>query len=97
MVYKEDIANIYSNTAYMNQLVQTQMQYLQLCNQAYNKMIAKYGKDKYGKKLVDDIFKKMLYYSTLAIDFNNAINETLVEQIRYYVSELEKIYEIVRS
>ena len=63
MVYKEDIANIYSNTAYMNQLVQTQMQYLQLCNQAYNKMIAKYGKDKYGKKLVDDIFKKMLYYS----------------------------------
>ena len=39
----------------------------------------------------------MLYYSTLAIDFNNAINETLVEQIRYYVSELEKIYEIVRS
>ena len=53
--------------------------------------------DKYGKKLVDDIFKKMLYYSTLAIDFNNAINETLVEQIRYYVSELEKIYEIVRS
>ena len=53
--------------------------------------------DKYGKKLVDDIFKKMLYYSTLAIDFNNAINETLVEQIRYYVSELEKIYDIVRS
>lgn len=97
MVYKEDIANIYSNTAYMNQLVQTQMQYLQLCNQAYNKMIAKYGKDKYGKKLVDDIFKKMLYYSTLAIDFNNDINETLVEQIRYYVSELEKIYDIVRS
>lgn len=97
MVYKEDIANIYSNTAYMNQLVQTQMQYLQLCQQAYNKMIAKYGKDKYGKKLVDDVFKKMLYYSTLAIDFNNDINETLVEQIRYYVSELEKIYDIVRS
>ena len=91
----KDVEDVY--TAYMNQLVQTQMQYLQLCQQAYNKMIAKYGKDKYGKKLVDDIFKKMLYYSTLAIDFNNDINETLVEQIRYYVSELEKIYEIVRS
>ena len=70
--------------------------------------IKMFHKEQNGRKkikVIDGIFDFPRWAKSLdeagmikkAIDFNNAINETLVEQIRYYVSELEKIYEIVRS
>lgn len=95
--YKDSFSNYYYGTAQINAAVQGEMQYLQLCQQAYNKMITKYGKDKNGKYIVDEVFKKLLYYATMSIDYNNNIIDALTEAIRYYVTELEKIYDIIRS
>lgn len=95
--YKDSFSNYYYGTAQINAAVQGEMQYLQLCQQAYNKMSARYGRDKNGKYIVDEVFKKLLYYATMSIDYNNSIIDTLTEAIRYYVTELEKIYDIIRS
>lgn len=95
--YKDSFSDSYYGTAQVNSAVQSEMQYLQLCQQAYNKMIARYGKDKNGKYIVDDVFKKALYYATMSIDYNNSIIDALTEVIRYYVAELEKIYDFIRS
>ena len=95
--YKDSFSDSYYGTAQVNSAVQSEMQYLQLCQQAYNKMISRYGKDKNGKYIVDDVFKKALYYATMSIDYNNSIIEALTEVIRYYVAELEKIYDFIRS
>lgn len=97
LYYKDSFSYSYYGTAQINSVVQGEMQYLQLCQQAYNKMIARYGKDKNGKYIVDDTFKKLLYYATMSIDYNNSIIESLTEVIRYYVVELEKIYDFIRS
>lgn len=95
--YKDSFSDSYYGTAQINAAVQGEMQYLQLCQQAYNKMIARYGKDKNGKYIVDTVFKKLLYYATMSIDYNNSIIDALTEVIRYYVAELEKIYDFIRS
>lgn len=97
MVYKDSFSNYYYSTAAINSAVETEMQYLQLCQQSYNKCIGKYGRDKNGKYIIEDVFKKALQYATMSIDFNNNIIDTITEVIRYYVIELEKIYEIIRS
>lgn len=97
MIYKDNIGVVYDNIAYMNQTVSTQMQYLQLTQQAYNRMIGKYGKDKLGKKMVEDIFKKMLVYAGMSIDFNNAIINSMLEEIRYYTNALTELYNFIKD
>ena len=97
MIYKDNIGVVYDNIAYMNQTVSTQMQYLQLTQQAYNRMIGKYGKDKLGKKMVEDIFKKMLVYAGMSIDFNNAITNSMLEEIRYYTNALTELYNFIKD
>lgn len=97
MVYKDNIGVVYDNIDYMNQTVATQMQYLQLTQQAYNRMIGKYGKDKLGKKMVEDVFKKMLVYAGMSIDFNNAITDAMLEEIRYYTTALNDLYNFIKD
>ena len=97
MIYKDNIGVVYDNIAYMNQTVSAQMQYLQLTQQAYNRMIGKYGKDKLGKKMVEDIFKKMLVYAGMSIDFNNAIINSMLEEIRYYTNALTELYNFIKD
>ena len=97
MIYKDNIGVVYDNIAYMNQTVSTQMQYLQLTQQAYNRMIGKYGKDKLGKKMVEDVFKKMLVYAGMSIDFNNAITDSMLEEIRYYTNALTELYNFIKD
>lgn len=97
MVYKDNIGVVYDNIDYMNSTIATQMQYLQLTQQAYNRMIGKYGKDKLGKKMVEDVFKKMLVYAGMSIDFNNAITDAMLEEIRYYTNALNDLYDFIRS
>ena len=97
MIYKDNIGVVYDNIAYMNQTVSAQMQYLQLTQQAYNRMIGKYGKDKLGKKMVEDIFKKMLVYAGMSIDFNNAITNSMLEEIRYYTNALNELYNFIKD
>lgn len=97
MAYKDNIGVVYDNIDYMNQTVATQMQYLQLTQQAYNRMIGKYGKDKLGKKMVEDVFKKMLVYAGMSIDFNNAITDAMLEEIRYYTTALNDLYNFIKD
>lgn len=97
MAYKDNIGIVYDNIDYMNSTVATQMQYLQLTQQAYNRMIGKYGKDKLGKKMVEDVFKKMLVYAGMSIDFNNAITDAMLEEIRYYTNALTDLYNFIKD
>ena len=60
-------------------------------------MIGKYGKDKLGKKMVEDVFKKMLVYAGMSIDFNNAITDSMLEEIRYYTNALTELYNFIKD
>lgn len=97
MIYKDNIGVVYYNIAYMNKTVSSQMKYLQFAQQAYNRMIGKYGKDKLGKKMVEDIFKKILTYAGMSIDFNDAITDSMLEVIRYYTNALNELYNFIKD
>ena len=97
MIYKDNIGVVYYNIAYMNKTVSSQMEYLQFAQQAYNRMIGKYGKDKLGKKMVEDVFKKILTYAGMSIDFNDAITDYMLEVIRYYTNALNELYNFIKD
>lgn len=97
MIYKDNIGVVYHNIAYMNETVSSQMKYLQFAQQAYNRMIGKYGKDKLGKKMVEDVFKKILTYAGMSIDFNDAITDSMLEVIRYYTNALNELYNFIKD
>lgn len=97
MIYKDNIGVVYYNIAYMNKTVSSQMKYLQFAQQAYNRMIGKYGKDKLGKKMVEDVFKKILTYAGMSIDFNDAITDSMLEVIRYYTNALNELYNFIKD
>lgn len=97
MIYKDNIGVVYYNIAYMNKTVSSQMKYLQFAQQAYNRMIGKYGKDKLGKKMVEDVFKKILTYAGMSIDFNDAITDSMLEVIRYYTNALNELYNFIND
>ena len=97
MIYKDNIGVVYYNIAYMNKTVSSQMKYLQFAQQAYNRMIGKYGKDKLGKKMVEDVFKKILTYAGMSIDFNDAITDYMLEVIRYYTNALNELYNFIKD
>lgn len=97
MIYKDNIGIVYYNIAYMNKTVSSQMKYLQFVQQAYNRMIGKYGKDKLGKKMVEDVFKKILTYAGMSIDFNDAITDSMLEVIRYYTNALNELYNFIKD
>lgn len=97
MIYKDNIGVVYYNIAYMNKTVSSQMKYLQFAQQAYNRMIGKYGKDKLGKKMVEDVFKKILTYAGMSIDFDDAITDSMLEVIRYYTNALNELYNFIKD
>lgn len=97
MIYKDNIGVVYYNIAYMNKTVSSQMKYLQFAQQAYNRMIGKYGKDKLGKKMVEYVFKKILTYAGMSIDFNDAITDSMLEVIRYYTNALNELYNFIKD
>jgi len=94
---KNTIGSIYNCMYYYNKYIDVQLKYIQMMQQSYNSMIAKYGKDKDAKEAVDKIFTLMLQNMSKVIDFNNAIIEIYDHMIQYYVVELNKIYDIIRS
>lgn len=94
---KDQIGIIYNNIYTTNKTVSYQLKYMQIMQQAYNRCISMYGKDKASKEMVDSIFKKLLDNMTTSMEFNSKIMALMTEEIKHYVEELEKIYTIIRS
>ncbi len=97
MAYKEWIEYIYQALAIYNNNTSWQLQYLQLLEQAYKKMLNDYGKDKDSKEAVDKLFKALIKNVTASMDFNAKSMVIFNDMIRYYSDELHKIYDIIRS
>ena len=97
MVYKEWIENIYQTIAVFNNNTSCQLEYLQLLEQAYKKMLNDYGKDKDSKDAVDKLFKTLIKNATASMDFNAKSMVIFNDMIKYYSDELHKIYDIIRS
>lgn len=95
--YEEQINIYYNNTNYMNNIVDIQMRYLEVCQIAYNKESGKWGNTKEGRIFVDTIFKKMLEYATMSIDYNDKAIDIMVEIFQFTAKEIEAIYEIIKS
>ena len=95
--YENSFGNFYQTIYVFDKYVQNELQYMQYLQQAYNKMLYQYGKDKVGKKFVDDIFKNLLKNITASIDFNQKVMKLCTEVFKYYAEELQKIYNIYKS
>ena len=95
--YENSFGNFYQTIYVFDKYVQNELQYMQYLQQAYNKMLYQYGKDKVGKKFVDDIFKNLLKNITASIDFNQKVMKLCIEVFKYYAEELQKIYNIYKS
>lgn len=95
--YENSFGNFYQTIYVFDKYVQNELQYMQYLQQAYNKMLSQYGKDKVDKKFVDDIFKNLLKNITASIDFNQRVMKLCTEVFKYYAEELQKIYDIYKS
>jgi hypothetical protein len=97
MNYKEWIEFIYQALAIYNNNTSWQLQYLQLLEQAYKKMLNDYGKDKDSKAAVDKLFKALIKNVTASMDFNAKSMVIFNDMIKHYSDELHKIYDIIRA
>lgn len=97
MSQKNSFSAWYENIYTIDKYTGATLQYMQYMQQAYNKMLAQYGKDKEHKKMVDDIFKELLKNFTISMDFNNKSLELCTEVLKYYAEELQKIYDMLKS
>ena len=95
--YERSFGNFYRTIYIYDKYTQITLQYMQYLQQAYNKMLTQYGKDKIGKKFVDDIFKNLLKNITASVDFNQNTMKLCAEVFKYYAEALQKIYDIYRS
>ena len=95
--FKEIISNIYNTLYVFNQYISAELQYMQLLEKAYKKMLADWGKDKDGKALVDDIFKKLLSNTSRSLDFNSSMMVIFNEEIKFYAEEMTRFYNIIKS
>lgn len=96
-VYEKYFEVNYRNIYYINNTVQIQMQYLQLVEKTYKDMMAAYGTSKARKAAIDMIFKEVLREFGLAIDFNNTATDIQLESLKHYASELQRVYDLIRS
>lgn len=96
-VYERYFEVNYRNIYVINDTVQYQMQYLQLVEKTYNDMMAAYGTSKVRKAAIDAIFKEVLREFGLAIDFNNTATDIQLESLKHYASELQRVYDLIRS
>lgn len=94
---KDWVSAIYRILYIYNQNVSGQLQYLQLLQQAYGKMIKDYGKDKDAKNMIDTIFKQLIKNVTASMDFNSKSMVILNEMIKFYSDMLTKIYEHIKE
>lgn len=97
LIDKDWIESIYNILYICNQNASGQLTYLQLLQQAYNKLSVEYKNDKEAKKAVDDIFKDLLKNITISMEFNSKSMKVLDEMIHHYAEDLEKIYETLKS
>ena len=85
--YAKKCVDIYNNN------LSVQLQFYQLLDQAYNNLINKYGKDKELKGMIDTIFKQLLKNSNDSLDFNSRALTILNEMVKFYIKELDSMYE----
>ena len=95
--FKDLISNIYNTLYVFNQYISGELQYMQVLEKAYKKMLADWGKDKDGKSLVDDIFKKLLSNTSKSLDFNSSMMVIFNEEIKFYAEEMKRFYDIIKS
>ena len=95
--YEDMFSIIYRNIHIFDQSVQIELQNIQYTEQAYNRMLGKYGKNKEGKQMVDDIFKLCLKHIYIVTEFNQKIMDSEIILIKFYANELERMYEIIRE
>lgn len=95
--FKTYISNIYNTLYTFNQYISGELQYMQVLEKAYKKMLADWGKDKDGKALVDDIFKKLLANTSKSLDFNSSMMVIFNEEIKFYAEEMTRFYNIIKS
>lgn len=95
--YKEVIGGLYNSIYLLNNNVSIGLQNLNLMKQAYDKLLYKFGKDKDGKAMIDEVFKKLLDNSTKSMEFNEKIISLFESMIRFYTDELTKVYDAIRN
>jgi hypothetical protein len=91
--YKSWIDWIHDALKAYNEALEVQLQYLQLCNQAYNNLTNKYGKDKEYKETLDAIFKTVIKNSNLSLEFNNKAFIILNDMVKFYTEALDALVE----
>lgn len=95
--YDEWIKFIHGAVDAYNKNLEIQLQYFQLCNQSYNNLTSKYGKDKECKDAIDQIYKVILTNSQNSLEFNNKALIILNEMIKFYTEELDKFVEMYKK
>lgn len=96
-VYRDVFSGLYNNIYFFNKIVDNELKYVQLTEQAYNRMMNVWGKDKDGKIIVEEVFKKILKNMAMSMEFNSKLMELSEEVIKFYAEEIEKVYNIIRS
>lgn len=91
--YKSWIDWIHDALKAYNEALQAQLQYLQLCNQAYNNLTNKYGKEKEYKDTIDAIFKTCIKNTELSLEFNNKAFIILNDMVKFYTESLDALIE----
>lgn len=96
-LYKDVFSNLYQCIYAINTFVSNQMTCLQFFEKSYKSCMTAYGTTKARKEAIDKVFKYALNNSTTSINFNTKCMDMYTEEIRYYVEELEKIYDMLRA
>lgn len=96
-LYKNVFSNLYNFIYGINNFVANQMTCLQFFEKSYKSCMTAYGTTKARKEAIDKIFKYALNNSTTSINFNTKCMDMYTEEIGYYVEELEKIYDMLRT
>lgn len=95
--YKTCIGNFYNSIYALNKYVDAELKYMQVMELAYKKMLGKYGNDKEAKKMVDEVFKKLLKNTSMSMDFNSKVITLCTEVVKFYAAEMEKVYNIIKN
>lgn len=96
-VHKNCLSDRYNIVYIFNQCIQDELQYIQMLQITYNKMLNRYGKDKDNKKFIDTIFKEILKNTSLSMDYNNDSMDLFSETLKHAASELQRFYDIIKS
>lgn len=97
MTYKDNISTLYNIIYIVNRLVNEELNSVNILQLSYNKCINSFHGDKVAQAEIDKVFKKLIEYTKMSMDFNGKTIVLMEEIMRFYVDELTKIYDILRS